>query len=59
VLESAFVKFKSLQVHKKDFGAGLDTDGLGGYLLGQTLLTVKLFFFVQEFFEVKSFDAVV
>jgi len=59
VLESAFVKFKSLEMYQQNFGAGLDADGLGGYLFGKALLAVKLFFFVEELFEVKSFDAVV
>ena len=59
MLESVFIKLKSLQMHKKDFWAGLDADGFGSYLFGQTLLTVKLFFFVEKFFKVESFDAVI
>ena len=46
-------------MHKQDFGAGLDANSFGGYLFGQTLLAVKLFFFVQQLFEVESFDAVI
>jgi hypothetical protein len=46
-------------MHKKNFWAGLDADGFGSYLFGQTFLTVKLFFFVEKFFKVESFDAVI